>query len=240
MNIRNLIFNKEHPREGLPELDLKSIIEESNIDSLSFYTFFTISAIFLYSLGLLGYIPRYTSTLFIFSFIIYDFYPVLFNINLGMFDIRKPSKRDFLIIIFSLISIFAIVSLITAIVPSESSSSHTLLSGTISGFEVVFYLLFFWIIVAPFEELFARYFVQRIVLNKLRTMLRVSFASILFSSIHIFSYSGDPYSLLISIFTIFLISIVLGFSYEFTDNLTVPIIIHGFYNSIVLLFFVLV
>jgi len=55
-------------------------------------------------------------------------------------------------------------------------------------------------------------------------------ASALFASIHLFSLSGEGKLVYVGI--AFVLALVLGATYEYTDNLVVPALIHGAYNAI--------
>ena len=55
-------------------------------------------------------------------------------------------------------------------------------------------------------------------------------ASALFASIHLFSLSGEGKLVYIGI--AFVLALVLGAAYEYTDNLAVPAVIHGTYNAV--------
>jgi membrane protease YdiL (CAAX protease family) len=60
----------------------------------------------------------------------------------------------------------------------------------------------------------------------------IMIASVFFSAIHIFAYfTAGLEQALISLTTILILSVFLGYMYAKTENLLVPALIHGCYNA---------
>jgi hypothetical protein len=86
--------------------------------------------------------------------------------------------------------------------------------------------------IAPIEEYLFRGTIQGRLREAFGPVGAVLGASLLFGSLHALSFSGSMDSLLGTVSLIVLLGILLGASYEYTDNLTVPILIHGAYNAL--------
>ncbi|SFF94424.1 hypothetical protein SAMN04488063_0877 [Halopelagius inordinatus] len=89
------------------------------------------------------------------------------------------------------------------------------------------------LVVAPAEEAFFRGVVQGRLRRAFGPIASVGVASVLFAAVHVFNYvSFDrPVELLVPLAAIFAVSLVLGGLYETTENLAVPVAVHGAYNA---------
>ncbi|MFC6826332.1 CPBP family intramembrane glutamic endopeptidase [Halopelagius fulvigenes] len=89
------------------------------------------------------------------------------------------------------------------------------------------------LVVAPAEEAFFRGVVQGRLRRTFGPAASVGVASALFAAVHVFNFvSFDrPVGLLVPLGAIFVVSLVLGGAYEVTDNLVVPVAVHGAYNA---------
>lgn len=91
------------------------------------------------------------------------------------------------------------------------------------------------VLIAPAEELLFRGAIQGRLRQRFGPIPAITGASLLFGSLHLFNYSGDLLSILISSSLIVVIGGIMGGLYERTNNLAVPIVVHGIYNFILLL-----
>lgn len=93
---------------------------------------------------------------------------------------------------------------------------------------VSYSLLFSSIIMAPvFEEIFFRKFVYRVIKKKLGIFFGILISSLMFGLIHYNLYSFG---------TLFLLSIICTIKYENTGQIYYPILIHSFFNTIMVIF----
>lgn len=95
-------------------------------------------------------------------------------------------------------------------------------------------------VVAPAEELLFRNVIQKYLYEAFNRTSAVLVAGVVFAGAHVLAY-GDPNhaAVFVSLASIFFISLVLGFLYEFTENLTITTVAHGLYNaSLVVLLYV--
>mgnify|MGYP000285199434 CR=1 FL=1 len=106
-----------------------------------------------------------------------------------------------------------------------------------SNLSVYVFVLLSLLVVGPLEELFFRGVLQQHFKKSFTTKMSVIIASFLFSIMHLTSMIGRTGILGYSgyLLLLFFGGVLLGISYEKTDNLLVPMVIHGVYNSLVAL-----
>jgi len=160
--------------------------------------------------------------------------------GLSYVPIRRPTLVETLLVIaapFGIIFITAIITQLSLLVGVEPSQ-HAL--GGLTGIDPTFYLYLvplMILIVGPFEELLYRGVVQRRLRESFGPMAAIVLASLIFAAIHIpahgFGNAGLA-STAASLTALFGGSLVFGGIYEWTENLTVVALIHGFYNGILL------
>lgn len=89
------------------------------------------------------------------------------------------------------------------------------------------------LVVAPAEEAFFRGVLQGRLRRAFGPAASVGVASVLFAAVHVFNFVSFDRSvgLLVPLGAIFVVSLVLGGVYEASDNLAVPVAVHGAYNA---------
>ncbi|MFW5952805.1 MAG: CPBP family intramembrane glutamic endopeptidase [Candidatus Natronoplasma sp.] len=90
------------------------------------------------------------------------------------------------------------------------------------------------VLIAPAEELLFRGAVQGRLRSRYGPFPAITVASLLFGSFHLFNYTGDVLSIVMTTSLIVVLGGILGGLYERTQNLAVPILIHAIYNFILL------
>ncbi|QSG09243.1 Metal-dependent membrane protease, CAAX family [Halapricum desulfuricans] len=90
-------------------------------------------------------------------------------------------------------------------------------------------------VVAVSEEYLFRGAIQRRLELGLGEWGGLAVASLLFGSIHVFNYDGEAAALLLAVLALSLVGAVVGYAYQRTENLTVPVLIHYTYNVTVFL-----
>lgn len=88
-----------------------------------------------------------------------------------------------------------------------------------------------FLVIAPAEELLFRGVVQGRLREAFDPEIAIPVTAALFAAVHYFSLTGGSGARFIAIAILFLPSLVFGYVYERTRNLVVPILIHGAYNS---------
>ncbi len=92
------------------------------------------------------------------------------------------------------------------------------------------------LVTGPAEELLYRGVVQSRLVTAFGTATAVAVASVIFALVHVPAYAagaGLDASLLTTLALLFVLGAVLGAAYEYTGNLAVPMLAHGFYNAVV-------
>jgi CAAX amino terminal protease family. len=88
-----------------------------------------------------------------------------------------------------------------------------------------------FLVIAPSEEFLFRGVIQGRLREAFAPALAIPLTAALFALVHYFSLTGAAEARLIAIAILFLPSLVFGYVYERTENLVVPILIHGAYNA---------
>lgn len=163
--------------------------------------------------------------------------------------LRKPSLKHAAIGFGSVFVMLAAVVVISLTLQSlgQSAAEH----GTVDQIEqnprIALYMIPLSILViGPSEELLFRGIIQTKLRESFSGAGGVGVASAIFALIHIPAYGSDVITdiiqqggvtmenlqnLSITLSILFVLALVLGYVYERTGNLTVPMITHGFYNA---------
>jgi membrane protease YdiL (CAAX protease family) len=89
-----------------------------------------------------------------------------------------------------------------------------------------------FLLIGPGEELLFRGVVQGRIRDRFGPVVGVAIASVIFAGIHYPALSGGSVTgKLVSISALFIPALILGATYEYTDNIVVPSLIHGAYNA---------
>jgi len=91
------------------------------------------------------------------------------------------------------------------------------------------------VLVAPSEELLFRGAIQGRLRERFGPYFSIITASLLFGSLHLLNFTGSVLPTLMSAFIIVVIGGILGWLYEETKNIAVPITVHAIYNFILLI-----
>jgi membrane protease YdiL (CAAX protease family) len=86
------------------------------------------------------------------------------------------------------------------------------------------------LLVGPTEELIFRGILQGLFREPYGSAGAVAAASVVFAAVHLSSYSGD--GLLATLSVVLLLGGALGVIYEKSDNLVVPAVVHGLFNTV--------
>lgn len=99
---------------------------------------------------------------------------------------------------------------------------------------VVGAVLFMFLVVGPAEEILFRGVVQNRLRERLSKIPAILFASALFAAVHVVALVGqDPVAIAQTLTILFVPSLGFGFIYEYTENIVVPSLLHGFHNSVI-------
>lgn len=87
------------------------------------------------------------------------------------------------------------------------------------------------LIVAPAEEFLFRGVIQGRLRESMGVTPAIVGASLLFGAFHILNYTGSATSIVAHVGVIVVVAFVFAYAYERTDNIVVPILIHGVYDA---------
>ncbi len=118
--------------------------------------------------------------------------------------------------------------------PAENSTGEAIAANPEI---VVFAVLGMLLVVGPAEETLFRGVIQNRLRESLSTIPAILLASLLFALAHVFALAGggSPTGVAITMSVLFVTSLGLGWIYEYTENLVVPALLHGFHNSVVVI-----
>lgn len=90
-----------------------------------------------------------------------------------------------------------------------------------------------WLVIGPGEELLFRNVVQKYLYESFSREGAIVVACAIFALMHVPAYyTADPIALFSTLVRLFFLSLILGVAYARTDNIIVPIVIHGTFNAV--------
>ena len=155
------------------------------------------------------------------------------DLGFGFVPVRLPDKREGAVIIGGSIAILGLLFVASSVITAlglNSAQNQIVKVGRQNPSVLLLLIPLQFLLVGPGEELLFRGLVQGTLRESLHPARAIILASALFASIHLFSLSGEGKLVYIGI--AFVLALVLGAAYEYTDNLTVPAVIHGTYNAV--------
>jgi len=153
--------------------------------------------------------------------------------------IRRLSRRDGVTVGVGVVAALALATVggavVSLLVPVDQQATSVF--GDLSAVDptvllVLAALSVLWI--APAEEYLFRGVVQGRLRASFGVAATLAVAGGLFASIHLFNYSGTATAVVAYLGLLAVVSLVFGYAYERTNNLTVPIAIHALYNATLL------
>jgi membrane protease YdiL (CAAX protease family) len=150
---------------------------------------------------------------------------------------RRPTRRDarwifggvlvMIVTEYVLTSLFAFFNAPTAQnAAAIEATKHA--SLPMFGGLIVLSLL----ITGPCEEILFRGLIQGYLRRHFSANGAILLASLFFASMHLFTLQGSLSGIRNVLLSLFALSLILGFAYERTDSLLVPILIHGSFNAV--------
>ncbi len=144
-----------------------------------------------------------------------------------------PDRRDVAVTIAGIVTLLGLLVAASTIISSlglESAQNQIVTIGQQNPAVFLLLVPLSFLVVGPGEELLYRGLVQGTLRETLHPARAIILASALFASIHLFSLTGEGKLVYVGI--AFVLALVLGATYEYTDNLAVPAVIHGAYNAV--------
>jgi membrane protease YdiL (CAAX protease family) len=157
--------------------------------------------------------------------------------GVGYVDLGLPDLRDLAYFGLGMVALFGVlitVRLLTLALELPATPNQITQAARQGHPETLLVLVpLQFLLVAPAEELLNRNVIQKYLYDTFSRPGAVVVASAVFASAHVFSYGGDSVvGMAVSLTSVFLLSLVLGVIYERTENLTVPIAVHGTFNAL--------
>jgi len=160
--------------------------------------------------------------------------------GLDYVPIRRPTLVETLAIIaapFAVIVVSAVVTQLGLLFGVEPSQHALTGMGDVDPQFYIYMVPLVILIVGPFEELLYRGVVQARLRESFGPAVAILLASLIFAAIHLPAHGFGQAGLASSAVSMVALvggSIVFGGLYEWTENLTVVALVHGLYNSILL------
>lgn len=223
------------------ESRISPVLEVTGVTLLALIVSLSVSLVFILFLLFLGY--DLTTTFSIggaavlgqVGFLIVAY----FYINRRKIDVplRTPSKSDLSYIGGGTIIVLVIAVALSQILLYFDRMPTSVIDEMAESSPIILVLLAVLsvLLVAPAEELLFRGAIQGKLREHFRPFPAIAGASILFGSLHLLNYGGDIFSIILTTSMIVAIGGIIGALYEKTGNLTVPIMVHGIYNFVLLL-----
>jgi hypothetical protein len=146
---------------------------------------------------------------------------------------RVPSAKDVGWMLGGLVVLFGTLyalSIVVSLLGASTAESSIVSTGRENPAYLLYLVPVTILLVGPTEELIFRGIVQGTIRRAYGPVVGVVGASLVFASIHLPSLLGDGQFATLAI--IFTLGALLGTLYELTDNIVVPIVVHGLFNAV--------
>lgn len=153
-----------------------------------------------------------------------------------LFDIGLPSLRDLGWALVGLVGLFILLNLISAIVSwlgVSVAQNAAIAAGRKQPVLLLYLLVVTVLFTAPAEELIFRGLVQGLFRRAYGPVGGVLAASTIFGAAHYLALVGGGGGRAVYVIIAAALGLLLGALYEKTENLLVPILVHGAYNTII-------
>lgn len=156
----------------------------------------------------------------------------------GSVDVSRPSRDDWTVAAVGVVAIFAAHYALVGLVVffDLPQTSHTLVETARQHPEILPPLVVLsYLAVGPGEELLARNGVQKYLYDAYSRRGAVVVGCLVFTGAHVLAYAGTgatPGAVLVTLGRLFVVSLVLGVTYERTDDLFAPVVVHGTYDAV--------
>lgn len=160
--------------------------------------------------------------------------------GLGYFDLEVPGIRDLgymiggVVVVLVAAAVMAVVYAVLGVSPAEHVLQRR---GREEGAAILLVAMAFAFLSHGLgEELLFRNGVQKYLTESMSATAAILISSVIFAVVHFPAYADpDPIRTMGAVVVVFALSLVLAVTYHRTQNVVVPIIIHGSYNAVVYL-----
>ncbi|RXK47401.1 CPBP family intramembrane glutamic endopeptidase [Halorientalis pallida] len=151
-------------------------------------------------------------------------------------DVSVPSARDLLVAAGGLFCLLLLLGTVTTLIQqlglpsSESRIQQQAMENPTLALSLVALSI---LVIAPVEELAYRNVVQKYLYEWFTERSAVVLGAAVFAAVHFSQYqNANPLATLTTLTVIFFLSLLLGYVYYRTENLVVPILVHGAFNAL--------
>jgi len=153
--------------------------------------------------------------------------------DIALFDVGVPDLRDVATTVVGFVVLFVAASALTVVIGLlgvESATNEVVEQGQRNPRIFLYMIPITILLVAPAEELIFRGIVQGLFRGAYGVVPAVVLASALFGVAHWLALTGGG-SRLTYVAIAAVLGLVLGVAYEYSENLAVPVVIHGLWNA---------
>ncbi|MFC7133556.1 MULTISPECIES: CPBP family intramembrane glutamic endopeptidase [Salinibaculum] len=153
----------------------------------------------------------------------------------SLFDLSGPSLRDIGWVIAGIVSLLVVLNVLGAALQQfgiEAAANEAITQGERQPVYLLYLIPVTLLFVAPAEELIFRGLVQGLFRRAYGVLPGVVIASALFGVSHYLALGGQG-SKFAYLAVAAVLGLLLGLLYERTQNLLVPILVHGVYNAVI-------
>jgi membrane protease YdiL (CAAX protease family) len=158
------------------------------------------------------------------------------GLSLDYLDVSIPSVRDLLVAVGGLFVLLLLLGAITAVIQQlglPSSDSQIQQQAMENPTLALYFVALSFLVIAPVEELAYRNVVQKYLYEYFTGRSAVILGAAVFAAVHFSQYQdANPLATLTTLAVIFFLSLLLGYVYYRTENLVVPILVHGAFNAL--------
>jgi membrane protease YdiL (CAAX protease family) len=148
---------------------------------------------------------------------------------------RTPSRRDLAVVVGGYVGVFVLAAVATAVVTALLAGPPDVQRADQDALQIprvaVLMIPLSILVIGPGEELLFRGIIQRRLGESFPAPVAILGAAALFAPAHVPALTGSPQGIAAAVGLLFVPSLVFGVTYEYTDNLVVPALIHGLYNA---------
>lgn len=147
---------------------------------------------------------------------------------------RVPGVRDLLAAVGGWVLTFGLVIVLSIIVQflGVTTGSNSTAEAGMQNPELFLVLIpASFLVIGPMEELMFRGVVQGRLRETFTPAPAVAVSALLFAAVHVMALTGSLTARINTIIILFFPSLVFGALYEYTDNLTVPALVHALYDA---------
>ncbi|WP_123538067.1 CPBP family intramembrane glutamic endopeptidase [Halosimplex salinum] len=151
-----------------------------------------------------------------------------------LFSVDVPSLRDAGLVVVGFVALFVVAAALSTFLETigvDTATNQVITQGQQDPVRFLYLIPVTFLFVAPAEELLFRGLVQGLFRRAYGVVPAILLASVLFGAPHYLALMGSDGSIVPKLALIAVLGVILGTLYELTDNLAVPILVHGFWNS---------